>query len=450
MRTVRRLFYRDIVSSVAFVALAFLSLFFFIDFVDELAEVGTRGYTTLHAALYSLLLLPGHLYELSPIAVLIGTIYALSRLAQSSEYTILRTGGLGPGRALSLLASLGLMFALFTWVVGDYLAPLAERQATQLQARFKGGIRVGGSGAWMKDRATTPDGVRSYSVNVGTARGGTQLEDVRIFEFDADGRLLGRMSAARARGRHAAEQPAVGVELEDAHVLELRAAARGADVHRIAAHAVRGGGAVLHPGARAADTDAAFESRLQLRGLALGQRREVVADDPGEQREHQPQARQQRQRAARSEPAGAQDRVLGRLRQPRQRVDRADQHRDRRQLVQVTRQQQQRVERRVQRGVAARADLGELVDEVDEEEQRQEGQRHEGDGRDDVTVEQAPHRPHAAAPARRGRCQRRLPCSRHHSIATASTKVPPWAPTRAAPIVVLPDATQAWVRLMTL
>jgi lipopolysaccharide export system permease protein len=199
MRTVRRLFYRDIVSSVAFVALAFLSLFFFIDFVDELAEVGTRGYTTLHAALYSLLLLPGHLYELSPIAVLIGTIYALSRLAQSSEYTILRTGGLGPGRALSLLASLGLMFALFTWVVGDYLAPLAERQATQLQARFKGGIRVGGSGAWMKDRAVTPEGVRSYSVNVGTARGGTQLEDVRIFEFDADGRLLGRMSARRAR-----------------------------------------------------------------------------------------------------------------------------------------------------------------------------------------------------------------------------------------------------------
>ena len=44
--------------------------------------------------------MPGHLYELAPIAVLIGTIYALARLAQSSEFTILRTGGLGPGRAL--------------------------------------------------------------------------------------------------------------------------------------------------------------------------------------------------------------------------------------------------------------------------------------------------------------------------------------------------------------
>ena len=38
MKTVRRLFYIDIVSSVTFVAVAFLSLFFFIDFVDELSS----------------------------------------------------------------------------------------------------------------------------------------------------------------------------------------------------------------------------------------------------------------------------------------------------------------------------------------------------------------------------------------------------------------------------
>ena len=36
MNTVRRLLYRDIVSSVMFVALACLSLFFFFEFVDEL------------------------------------------------------------------------------------------------------------------------------------------------------------------------------------------------------------------------------------------------------------------------------------------------------------------------------------------------------------------------------------------------------------------------------
>ena len=106
MRTVRRLLYRDIVWSVVFVAVAFLSLFFFIDFVDELENIGRNGYTALHAAIAAALEQPGHFYELSPICVLIGTIYSMARLAQSSEYTILRTGGLGPVRALRLLALL--------------------------------------------------------------------------------------------------------------------------------------------------------------------------------------------------------------------------------------------------------------------------------------------------------------------------------------------------------
>ncbi len=199
MKTVRRLFYVDIVSSVSFVALAFLSLFFFIDFVDELADVGKRSnYTALHAAVYSLLELPGHVYELMPIAVLIGTIYALSRMAQSSEYTILRTGGLGPGRALSLLATLGIVFAVLTFVVGDYLAPLAEQQAAHVQASFKGGLRVGRSGAWLKDRQPTADGERSFSINVGSAGGGGVLRDIRIFEFDASGRMMKRIAASNA------------------------------------------------------------------------------------------------------------------------------------------------------------------------------------------------------------------------------------------------------------
>jgi len=198
MRTVRRLFYVDIVSAVVFVALAFLALFFFIDFVDELRDVGTRGYSAAHAAAYCLLLAPAHLYELMPIAVLIGAIYALARLAQSSQYTILRTGGLGPGRALWLLATLALAFGAFTFVIGDYVAPSAARIGTQLRAAFSGSLKLGRSGAWIKEHSTGPAGERSYSINVGSAERGTLLRDVRIFEFDPDGQLLSRTAAAEA------------------------------------------------------------------------------------------------------------------------------------------------------------------------------------------------------------------------------------------------------------
>jgi len=204
VKTVRRLLYRDIAGSVLFTALAFLSLFFFIDFVDELEDVGKQGYQAWQAAVVSLLALPSHFYELFPIAVLIGSIYALARLAQASEYTILRTGGLGPARALWLLALLGLAFAAITFVIGDYAAPYVQRERALLQAQFRGGLTFGRAGAWLKEHHSTPEGERSYSIQVSKASAAGALEGVRIFEFDADGRLLASIDAARARvGRDA-------------------------------------------------------------------------------------------------------------------------------------------------------------------------------------------------------------------------------------------------------
>ena len=197
MKTVRRLLYRDIVASVMFVALAFLSLFFFIDLVEELDGVGRRNIGA--AVQAGLLELPGHFYELFPIAVLIGTIFSLARLAQSSEFTILRTGGLGPGRALGLLAALGVAFGVVTFVVGDFVAPASERAVALLKARYGGGLRLGGAGAWLKERRTTADGERNYSVNVAAAAAGGVLAGIRIFEFDSDGRLLTRIQAREAR-----------------------------------------------------------------------------------------------------------------------------------------------------------------------------------------------------------------------------------------------------------
>ena len=201
MKTVRRLFYVDIVTAVAFVAAAFLSLSFFIDFIDQLGDVGQNGYTVLQATLYSLLLLPGHFYEVAPIAVLIGTIYTLSRMAQSSEYTILRTGGLGPWRALSLLATLGLVFGVLTFVVGDYLAPLSERQASAGAGDVQGRHE-----ARPLRRVAERQGPRRHrrrsavtrSTSVRPARKAL-LQDIRIFEFDGDGRLLRRIGAGSAQ-----------------------------------------------------------------------------------------------------------------------------------------------------------------------------------------------------------------------------------------------------------
>jgi lipopolysaccharide export system permease protein len=142
--------------------------------------------------------LPAHIYELGPIAVLIGTIFSLARLAQSSEFTILRTSGLSPARALGLLALLGVVFGLVTFVVGDYLVPLGERQNVLLRARFNGGIKFSDNGAWLKEHRNTAQGERSFSVNINGSTAGGNLSGIRIFEFDADSRLISRIQADEA------------------------------------------------------------------------------------------------------------------------------------------------------------------------------------------------------------------------------------------------------------
>ncbi|BDI06507.1 LPS export ABC transporter permease LptG [Sphaerotilus microaerophilus] len=198
MRTVRRLLYREILGATGFVAAAFLGLFFFFDLVDEVDRIGRNGYSVGRALLVCLMQVPGHVYELLPIALLIGAIYALARLAQSSEFTILRTGGLGPRRALVLLTALGLGFVAFTFVIGDVVAPWFERQATLMQATRNGHLNVARGGAWLRDSVRGPDGERRFTVNIGEAHSDGEVAQVRIFEFGPRGELLTRTSAARA------------------------------------------------------------------------------------------------------------------------------------------------------------------------------------------------------------------------------------------------------------
>ncbi|MBA2960866.1 MULTISPECIES: LPS export ABC transporter permease LptG [Ramlibacter] len=196
MRTIRRLIYREVLASVLFVAAGFLALFFFFDFVDELPNVGkgVTPYRLTQALLYITLMVPSHLYELMPIAVLIGTIFVMSRLAQSSEYTILRTSGLGPGRALRTLMALGAAFTLITFATGDYLAPAADRAGQLLRARYQGRISIGQTGAWLKERQAQS----TYNVNVGALSADGAMQGVRIFEADERGYLVTMLQAPTA------------------------------------------------------------------------------------------------------------------------------------------------------------------------------------------------------------------------------------------------------------
>ncbi len=194
MKTIRRLIYAEVLASIALVATGFLALFFFFDLVDELQYLGKHIglptandiYQIRHAMAYVALLVPNHLYELLPISVLIGTIFVMARMAQSSEYTILRTSGLDPWRALKLLLGLGAFFVVFTFAIGDYIAPASEKAAQLLKAKYQNTISVGQTGAWLKEKQP----YNTYVANVKTLSTRNEMVGVQIFEFNNKGLMV--------------------------------------------------------------------------------------------------------------------------------------------------------------------------------------------------------------------------------------------------------------------
>ncbi len=184
---------REIYSTTGLVLLAFLMLFAFFDLIHQLESIGKGGYRIQHALAYVTLTLPGRLYELFPIGVLIGSLYALTVLARHSEITVLRAAGLSTRDLLVSLAKIGLVFSLITLMIGEFVAPPAERAAQQLRLRAMGSLvaQEFRSGLWVRDE-------KSF-VNVREVLPDTSLRKVRVFEFDDRFQLLAINEAERGR-----------------------------------------------------------------------------------------------------------------------------------------------------------------------------------------------------------------------------------------------------------
>ena len=188
--TLNRYLAREVIGAVGFILLGFLGLFAFFDLLAEFRDLGRGEYQLRQVFAFVLLSTPTHAYELFPVAVLIGTLYVLAQLANNSEFTVMRAAGMSPGQAGWMLCKVGLLFAVATFSIGEWVAPAAEEAAQQLRLRALNSA-IGQdlrSGLWFKDE-------RSF-INVREARESHRLSGVRIYEFDADYRLQSITSAA--------------------------------------------------------------------------------------------------------------------------------------------------------------------------------------------------------------------------------------------------------------
>ena len=193
MRTLDRYLARWVLGGTLLALAVLLALFSVFTLLDELGDVGRGSYGLAEAAEYLALTTPRRLYEVTPVAVLLGTLLGLGVLASHSELTVMRAAGVSTWRiALTGLKAAGVVI-LAAVLLGELVVPvtddLAEAQRSiAMTSRIALKTRTG---FWLRDG-------RRF-INVRQVLPDRQLADLYVYAFDESRRLVLATHAKRVR-----------------------------------------------------------------------------------------------------------------------------------------------------------------------------------------------------------------------------------------------------------
>ncbi|MEB0204221.1 LPS export ABC transporter permease LptG [Pseudomonas sp. CCC3.1] len=160
-------------------------------FIDEMKSISS-SYTMMDVLSFVVLTAPRRLYEMLPVAALIGCLIGLGSLASNSELTIMRAAGVSTSRIVWAVMKPMLVLMLAGILMGEYLAPATESVAQANRALAQGGGDAQSSkhGMWHREgdefihiNAVQPDG---------------KLLGVTRYRFDKERHLLSASFAKKA------------------------------------------------------------------------------------------------------------------------------------------------------------------------------------------------------------------------------------------------------------
>ena len=183
MTTLFRYLAKEIFVATALLLVALLALFALFDLIRELGEVGKGNYNLTMVLAFVTFSQPSHVVVIFPVAALLGTLLAISRLSAQSELTVMRASGLSLTKLAGFAVLLGLAFSAVIFTFGEFVAPASEEAAKRLRLAATSSVKGGEfrSGFWVKDDLSF--------VNIQTVTPDTQLLNMRIYEFDRASRL---------------------------------------------------------------------------------------------------------------------------------------------------------------------------------------------------------------------------------------------------------------------
>jgi lipopolysaccharide export system permease protein len=181
VNVLRRYLGRSMLGASALVLAVLVGLTGFIEFVHQLDDIGVGEYNLPRAIVFVVLKQTDSAFTVLPIAILLGSLLGLGSLAQSSELIAVRAAGVSLLALARAVLVTGVLLALATAVVGEYLAPPLQRYARNMRlSAMRGEAAPASESSWIRDGRLL--------INVNSS-GEPGTAGVYLFELGAGDRL---------------------------------------------------------------------------------------------------------------------------------------------------------------------------------------------------------------------------------------------------------------------
>lgn len=166
MKLIRRYVFRAIFVPAIVTAFLLVGLDGLFKFVDQLQDLKV-DYGALQVLQYVVTLAPGQFAEYMPIAILLGTLFGLGMMANSSELVVIRSSGPSLARLCWMALRPALVLLVISMTVGEFVAPHTQQMAESSRTIQRGGsvIMRSSEGYWLRQgnefirvNAIKPDG----------------------------------------------------------------------------------------------------------------------------------------------------------------------------------------------------------------------------------------------------------------------------------------------------
>ena len=169
---------RSIAGAVLSVIAVLMVLYALMGFANEFDQIGRHEYTMWHALGYSLLRLPERLYQLFPLATLLGTMIGLGALSRNSELVVIRSSGVTLSRLILAIMKTALILIAIAVFIGEVIAPPVQQYANlkRIKAINKELTLNTEYGLWARDGETF--------VHVRRVTNEGELKGITLYQFD--------------------------------------------------------------------------------------------------------------------------------------------------------------------------------------------------------------------------------------------------------------------------